>query len=309
MSKFYNDFQEIMEEHLISFKENEQYLVSHHEKKRCFYSEVSENLFPPIRHGFLQYVYENGMPLHDFINHVRSSQAFAINLLYPLLIQDKDTLIKLLSKKSEIKIITGFEFEFSPSTNILGEWKSDENRPLEYVTAVDLKVDTKNEKNEDVTFLIEVKFTESEFTECGGYNSGKNTEELKQACHKSSIIWDEYKKCYLNGAKLTREYFSDSFNPQKSFRKEFFENECPFISNHQCLRNHSLAKKLGKAFFVLVYHENNNFILDKWKAYKSLLLDDSDLFEISSGEIIDLTKLKNLKKYYNDRYWLSTSKH
>jgi len=81
MSKYSNEFQERMENHLIIFKEENQYLLSKSEKKRFLYSDLSDNFYPSLKHGLLQYIYENGIPLHDYANHVRSSQAFAFNLL------------------------------------------------------------------------------------------------------------------------------------------------------------------------------------------------------------------------------------
>jgi len=52
MKRFDNEFQRVMEDHLIKFKEGIQYLPSPSIKKRCFYSELYDNLFPPIRSLF-----------------------------------------------------------------------------------------------------------------------------------------------------------------------------------------------------------------------------------------------------------------
>jgi hypothetical protein len=120
MSKYSNEFQERIENHLIIFKEENQYLLAKSEKKRFLYSDLSDNFYPPLKHGLLQYIYENGIPLHDYANHVRSSQAFAFNLLfYP--IKKQEELLKYLSRKigNELVLITGFEFEYSPEPNIL----------------------------------------------------------------------------------------------------------------------------------------------------------------------------------------------
>ena len=299
-----------MEDHLIKFKEEEQYLPSASKNKRCFYSELADNLFPPIRHGFSQYIFEKGMPLHDYVNHVRSSQAYCINLLYPMISQNKSGLLQLINSKIKEKVteIKGFEFEYSPETNILGEWKSDQNRPEEYVTAVDLRLDLLSNKKEIITLLIEVKFTESGFTSCGGFNSGGNQGNLRLPCDNSSILLTDYTQCYLNGAKLKRHYFIPDYNPTKSFKTEIFKKECPFINNHQCLRNHSLAKHLTKnqkTYFVLLYHENNTSIFDAWNKYKSILKNSDDVFEIKGKEIIIASDNSNLKKYYQDRYTLT----
>ncbi len=80
-TKFDNEFQMLMEDKLINFKECRQYLPSK-SKKSWMYADFSENLFPPIRHGFMQYIYDYAIPLHDYINHVRSSQAYCINTFF-----------------------------------------------------------------------------------------------------------------------------------------------------------------------------------------------------------------------------------
>jgi hypothetical protein len=307
MSKFDNDFQGKMESHLIEFKEKKQYLLSKSAKKKCFYSELSDNLFPPIRHGFMQYINETGMPLHDYVNHVRSSQVYCVNVFYYLLAYKQECLMKIFSKliKRELNKIMGFEFEYSPEKNILGEWKSENNRPEEYVTAVDLRIDFSTIGNKVITILIETKFTESSFTSCGGFNSGANQGDTRNVCEHSELLIGDYRKCYLNGAKLKRKYFNEIFNPQKDFKKENFIGACPFIENHQCLRNHSLAQILNEeneTYFVLMHHDDNIEIMEYWKKYKAMLNNDSMVFEIAASEIVDNVNDDNYRKYYRDRY-------
>lgn len=307
MSKFVNDFQKDMEAHLVAFKENEQYLPAPSQRKKCFYSELSDNLFPPIKHGFLNYMSNNGMPLHDFVNHVRSSQVYCINVLFSMISLNPNALLKVLGDKigKELSKIVHFEFEYSPEKNILGEWKSDANRPDDYVTAVDLRLDVAGNAGQEITFLIEVKFTEDGFSECGGYNSGANVGSYKQVCLDSSVLLRDYKLCYLNGAKLHRKYFDKDFNPADSFKNEFFQKECPFRFNHQTMRNHTLARKIGSSgsvYFVLLYHESNQSIKNHWDDYRKWVKDESDLIELTGKELVDHSGNETLQKYYKDRY-------
>ena len=316
MNKFDNDFQREMEAHLLRFKIAKQYLPSN-SKKAWLYNDIADNLFPPIRHGFLQYIYDEAIPLHDFINHVRSSQAYCINTFYPVLTQNPDALLALLSKKIKrtLKSLTRFQFEYTPDTNVLGEWKSDLNKPEEYVTAVDLRLDMEDNNGKKVVFLIEVKFTESSFSHCGGYNSGGNTGETRAACSNGLDILKDYNLCYLHGSngrgKLKRKYFK-FFEPMTDYFKDSaFSGECPFIELHQCLRNHALVRHLIStgvdAYFVLLYHEKNKYILEQWHKYKTLLHPErsSNLFEICGEEIVEHSKLETLQSYYKDRYNLS----
>ncbi|HRZ42660.1 MAG TPA: hypothetical protein P5228_08150 [Bacteroidales bacterium] len=307
--KFDNEFQEQMENQLIRFKEENQYLPSKSPKKACFYSELSDNLYPPVKHGFLQYILQYGMPLHDYVNHVRSSQAYCINILYPMVALYPDALLEVLSQKTgkHLSKILFYEFEYSPETNILGEWKSDDNRPEEYITAVDLRIDTMDSEGHTVIFLIEVKFTEADFTSCGGFNSTGNIDKTREVCEDSSKLLTDFHLCYLNGAKLKRTYFDSDFNPSMSFKNSVFQKQCPFANNHQCLRNHTLARKLSQThptYFVLLHHESNESIMQWWNKYKNILNDDKDLLELTGRELVQKSGNRLFEKYYNDRYTL-----
>ena len=316
MNKFDNKFQQEMETHLIDFKINKQYLPSN-SKKAWLYNDIGDNLFPPIRHGFLQYIYDEAIPLHDYINHVRSSQAYCINTLYPILIQDLKSILDLFGIKvgRSLKKLTGFQFEYSPETNVLGEWKSDANRPEEYVTAVDLKIDTEDDKEKRILFLIEVKFTESYFTSCGGFDSGGNTGETRLACQNSKELLQDFNKCYLHGAngkgKLRRTYFNHFMPLSSYFENTSFADQCPFIPLHQCLRNHALVRyhrNLGdETYFVLMHHEMNTAILGEWKNYITILKPSiqTELFSLTGKEVVENSGIDTLKLYYRDRYTLS----
>lgn len=315
MSKYKTDFQRDMENHLITFKNERQYLPATN-KKKWFYHDISDNIYPPIRHAFLDYAYRTGIPLHDYINHVRSSQMFAINTLYPLLQKEEDKFLEIINKhipKEQLEVID-YQFEYSPEENILGEWKSDENRPEEYVTSVDLALITKDFEEKKSSILIEVKFTEDEFSNCGGYNSGGNKEETKKVCYNSELLLEDFNRCYLQGAKgkskLKRKYF-DYFN-KEDFNEACFKGNCPFIRTHQCLRNHSLGRALVDtgnveySYFILIYHENNEAIIEKWNEYLDTL-SDSTKKEVNAIRIEDFvanSEDETYKKYYDDRYKL-----
>jgi hypothetical protein len=307
MSKFSTKFQEEMENHIIKFKEENQYLISKSEKKRHLYSDISDNFFPSSKYGLLQYIYENGIPLHEYVNSVRSSQAFAFNLLFfPL--QKQEGLLKYLSDKIGQKLIQikNFEFEYSPDKNILGEWKSDENRPEKYVTSVDLFIETVSDEGYSIDFLFEVKFTESEFGTCSGYDSNGNVGDTRTGCDSPEKLLDDYKLCYLNGAKLKRTYFDEKFNPKLNFKPDMFVSKCPFERFYQCLRNHSLSYKMDhKTYFCLVYHDKNSEILDQWQSYKDMCKDTSTLLEIRASDIVKSIDDKLYQKYFRDKYLIS----
>lgn len=310
-----NTFQEEIENHLIAFKTDHQYLPPTN-KKEWLYHDMSDGLFPPIKHGFLQYAYNSGMPLHDFVNHVRSSQMFCINLFYYLLQNEPNVLLKVLGKYSKIELasIQSFEFEFSADSNILGEWKSDNNRPEEYVTATDLYIKAANKSGEEIGYLIEVKFSENEFTKCGGFESKGNLSESKTVCNNANSLLHDFKSCYLHGAngksKLSRTYLD--YFVKSDFKESAFSSNCPFILNHQCLRNQALLralvsnKKIDRGFFVLVNHDSNVKIIDEWEKYNEILSEDAkqEILHISASSFIKSAENKNFTKYFYDRYMI-----
>lgn len=306
-------FQEKLEEHLIDFKSNRQYLPPTN-KKKWLYHDMSDNIFPPIKHGFLQYAYDTGMPLHDFVNHVRSSQMFCINLFYHLIKNEPQVILRILSNqvnKQLVKIIE-FEFEFSSDSNVLGEWKSDENRPEEYVTVTDLFLKATDEFGKSIGFLIEVKFSENDFTKCGGYSSNGNSSITKSACENGLLIQNDFKTCYLQGAsgksKLKRKYL-DYFD-KAEFTDTAFSKECPFISNHQCIRNHALLRaliadrRIDNGFFILVHHDMNESIINEWVDYYNILSNSTqkEVLKIKAGDFVKDSLNENFRKYFKDRY-------
>ena len=310
---YLNKFQEDIENHLIDFKSKKQYLPPTN-KKKWLYHDMSDNLFPPIKHGFLQYIYDSGMPLHDFVNHVRSSQIFCINLFYHLIKNEPDKLLKVVSNYTQIDLIQieTFEFEFSSDSNVLGEWKSDANRPEEYVTATDLFIKVRDKFNKALGLIIEVKFSENDFTNCRGFISKGNSNDTKIVCSDGKLLLNDFKACYLQGAngksKLSRKYLD--FFKKSDFVESAFLQKCPFIFNHQCIRNHSLLRaliadnKIDYGYFVLVHHDSNENIIKEWNDYKSILEDSiaKEIIRINAGEFVEESGNDNFIKYFKDRY-------
>jgi hypothetical protein len=302
-----NKFQASIEKQLIDFKENHQYLPPVHPKKRWEYLEVTDNLYPPIRHGFMQYAYDNGVEFHDYVKHVRSSQVFGFNIIYPVIQREEDA-VSVFNRfiPNKLTSIEKWFFEYQPENNELGEWKG-ENRPIKYVTSVDFAIFGINTMGNKVVVLIEVKFTEDNFSECGGYKSNANND--KDFCSKNFSKNEISRKCYLV-MKKHRKYFEYLHHSYK-----WTENGvCPFRDNNQCMRNHAFANALkekgmaDKSYFGVLYHERNKEIEFQWNHYKDFCTEKErqNLFEIKANDFVLATKDSTLNKYYNDRYHLKT---
>jgi hypothetical protein len=308
------DFQKTIEAKLIIFKEEQQFLPCKNNKKKWQYFDISDNLFPPIKHSFLQFAYDNAVPLHDYVTHVRSSQIFAVNLVYPLLI-DKDNghraILNIFSKiaNEQFTRIIDYSFEYSPDKDLLGEWPGD-TKPSEYITTVDISVICENTNKDKFIFLNEIKFTENEFGPCNGITSKGCTFENRKNCENFQNVIYDYKKCYLHQKirqRSARKYFQ-YFNLRNELIME--QGECPFINNNQCIRNHALARslkldgKFKKTYFGLIYYDKNNDIEEEWKKYRFLFKEQSELFSIKASEIVKEYDNNIYKLYFEKRYGL-----
>jgi len=313
IKKFDNSFQEKMEEQLIKFKIEKQYLPSS-KKNDWVYENIIDNIYPPQKYEILQYFSENNIQLHKHIKHVRSSQMFAFNILYYLLTQEQSALIQIINQKSKQTLteITDFKFEYSLENNLLGEWKNKKLSSNDHLTSVDTIILAKDKNKKRFAFVIEVKFTEPSFSACSGEKSEYNKKDSRLACENSVLLLDDFNNCYLQGAKgksnLKRKYF-DYFN-QESFRHDKFNNICPFAKNYQSLRNHALSKALiqekivDEAFFVTLYHEGNKSIEKDFKIYADVLAphEAKNIFAVTSQEIVNSSKNSTYKNYYANKY-------
>jgi hypothetical protein len=306
------EFQNEILERLIDFKEKQQFLPGKNVKKKWQYFDISDNLYPPVKHSFLQFAYDNSIPFHDYINHVRSSQIFGINLFYPLLIDENNghkAIINVFSKIADDKFvrIVNFSFEYSPDIDLLGEWPGN-NKPSEYLTATDLAITFENINKDKIIFLIEIKLGEYEFSPCRGISSNGCSRDKKNNCLNFKSVIKDYKKCFLhqrNGPRSARKYF-EYFNFEDELIME--QEECPFINNNQCMRNHALARALmkenncKKSFFGLIYHNENKDIVEEWNKYSELLKKNKELFVIEASKIVDEYNEEIYQLYFKKRY-------
>ena len=300
-----NGFQKDMEKHLILFKESRQYLPPIHEKKRWEYLEVLDNLYPPARHGFMQYAYNSGLEFHDFAKHVRSSQVFGFNIIYPII--NNRNAVDIFNKfiPNGIAKIDKWFFEYQPEKDELGEWKG-KNKPLKYVTSVDFAIFGRDSKNNKIVVMIEVKFTEDKFSVCGGFKSNGNND--KQFCSEEFNKDNLNNRCYLV-SKKHRKYF----NYISSFYIWNNDKKCPFLENNQCMRNHAFAKSMikagvvQKAYFGLLYHDDNECINTLWQRYKNTCAEEEkeNLFDIKASCLVKEANDMMLSNYCRDRYRLT----
>ena len=161
-------------------------------------------------------------------------------------------------------------------------------------------------------FLIEVKFTENDFTKCGGYASNGNSSKTKLTCENGEMLLNDFQTCYLQGAngksKLHRKYLD--FFDKTDFSEIAFSQKCPFILNHQCIRNQSLLRalisenKIDNGYFVLLHHDLNESIKKEWDLYLNNLSDKAkkEVLKISASDLVKESANENFRNYFKDRY-------
>jgi len=234
---------------------------------------------------------------------------FGFNIFYPLL-TNADIVRTFVERLAPVKgEIDHWHFEYQPERDCLGEWQGP-LKPIDYITSVDFAIFLKCHDGQRVAILTEVKFTEKEFTPCGGYKSNGN--KNKDFCKNSFNIDNMDSNCYLASEK-GRKYSSllnDIYN-------EASGTSCPFLTNNQCMRNHAFAKalstkdkaivdKVDKAYFGLVFHDENKPIQGKWNEYEDMCVESEKplLFEVKASNLISCNPDKTYRKYMADRYKL-----
>jgi hypothetical protein len=299
-------FPDRIQDHLIGFKERQQYLPPTNPRKPWEYIEITDNLYPPIRNGFLQYAYDESIDFHDYARHVRSSQAFGFNLFYPL-IKERSVLAAFPEAiRKNAGPVTEWHFEFQPRKDYLGEWAGDQ-QPIDYITSVDVALFFTRTTGERVAVLCEVKFTETGFSKCGGFSSRGNHD--KKFCD-GEFSWDHVEnRCYLVSQK-GRRYFqltAGSHTHESTAR-------CPFADNNQCQRNLAFANAIrgdttDEAYFCLVHHDDNQVIQDAWDQYIALCLPEERLrlFRLKASDLVAHSSDETLRRYFEERYQIGSA--
>jgi hypothetical protein len=125
---------------------------------------------------------------HRWVLHVRSSQAFALNLFAPL---DEAGLRRVLGYLGHQVLRTDPpEFEYSDDSDRLGE-SSQRHR---HQTQVDVVLRGTGASGERVVALIEVKFTEIDFSGCSAYDDPANP--ARDVCRSPGLFGSEPDRCF-----------------------------------------------------------------------------------------------------------------
>lgn len=319
-----NRFQQQMQKRLIAYKECVQHIPREAGQQPYLYPKWNQGLFPPTAKSFISHLEKAAFKLHSWAHHVRSSQIFAFNLFWPFVDGDVQLLVQPLSRiLPELGHIEKLNFEFVPETDVLGEWPGD--KPKGAFTASDVGIIYRTAKNQRAILLIEVKFTEAEFTPCNGYRSCANTR--RDVCEDWHTFCNETNMCYLvrtKHATKDRRYWeilTTEFGDVAHFirNEDLTMGKCPFIRDfQQPMRNHTLALGMLQqksididiAHICLVYHDQNQGIRQKWQAYRNAVSDPGRVLTLPATKVLrGATSVQGgfwskYLKYHKERYGL-----
>jgi hypothetical protein len=218
--------------------------------------------------------------LHGFIAHVRSSQAFALNLFGPLGRAGARDLLRRFNQ--QIVEADPPEFEYSGPGDPLGE----RTPGHDHVTQVDVLLRGRTSSGETHVALIEVKLSEIDFSLCSAYLDPRNP--ALEVCRTAGPYGGDPARCHQltnHGGPTRRQYdvLLGSTADQSAAGAG-----CPYrLGANQPMRNVALARWLlttGQAdavSYALCAPEHNPAIWRRWAQIKPL-------FALSGVELVDL---------------------
>jgi hypothetical protein len=125
---------------------------------------------------------------HRWVLHVRSSQAFALNLFAPL--DDSGVRQVMTHLGHELSHVEPPEFEYCDSSDRLGE-SSTRSR---HQTQVDVVLRGSTATGVRIVSLIEVKLSEIDFGQCSAFGASAN--DARDVCQSPGLFGGEPQRCF-----------------------------------------------------------------------------------------------------------------
>lgn len=178
---------------------------------------------------------ERGL-LHRHVDHVRSSQAFALNLFGGL---DDEAVSRLWSLIDPAVIVQrGIEFEYTDPEDALGECQP--NRP--HRTQVDVVLSGETSQGARHLAFIEVKLSETAFGACSAF--GRDENDSRRVCQQPGAWGGDPSGCFQlrNHGTSTRRQYDTVLDP--TWISATTSSGCEFLELNQPMRNVALARSL-----------------------------------------------------------------
>lgn len=211
--------------------------------------------------------------LHDKVAHIRSSQAFALNLFGPL---TPDTVGVLLARTLGVDVVDGEPpvFEFTDELDRLAE----RSPQSEHQTQVDVLLRGRAGDGRPLTLLVEVKLSEIDFSDCSGFEKLEN--DARPTCAARGAFGGDPLRCFQlrsGGAAGRRRY--DAYLGRLAELPGYAG--CTFRGGmNQPMRNIALARVLleeqpgSLVGYALCAHDENVPIWTRWRDAGRVFGDD-----------------------------------
>ena len=237
--------------------------------------------------------------VHKMAFHMASSQCACINLFLPVLLDSKanEIISKIpgcpcdFDKIDRSKLYKGFCFEYWGQDITSGKGLLNDHSNVAGTDA-DIAIAYLNKKGENCLWLIEHKLTETDFTNCGGYKSYKNSN--KNLCKNNCLekIIENPQLCHYH--RIGYKYWSILQSKKDLFKPLQNQKGCPFQDGtNQLFRNQMLAFALENTnmykhvYFSVVIHKGNTALEKTMTKYRQLISNDIKFTSFTNSDVID----------------------
>lgn len=224
---------------------------------------------------------------HHMIGHVRSSQAFALNLFAPLDEQGRRAVAAALGV--DAAEVTAPQFEWSDPADHLGE----RTNASPHATQVDVRLDCITKGGATVTCLVEVKLSEPDFNPCSAWLSPKN--DRLDVCSTAGPFGRDTTACFQlrNHDREQRREYDTALGPLAP-DKAGGTGGCWFrFGGNQVMRNVALARSLvlqgasDSAVVALCAPSGHRAIWRRWiEAKERLAVSGVSLVELPAEAVV-----------------------
>ena len=291
-------------------------------QRPLLWARWTDGVHPAYRKLAGRVVAEDSVRLHEYAAHLRSSQAFALNLFLPFREGSRTKLAECVGGLIGTPLsIDRVQFEWVPPGPLLGELVGERPMDDEPATAVDVVLWSRLPDGQRAAVLLEVKLTEDGFTNCNGRTSRGN--RRKDVCDSARLFFDDPAACYLRrpqGKQRDRRYWEIFATSHGSVRDAFpgapSEGRCPFAFHaQQPMRNLAIARGMeqaensvvARAWFALCPHDENAEIVEHWDNWRALLPDPTMAPVLVASDIVRAGEAQghgDWAAWMRDRYML-----
>lgn len=209
--------------------------------------------------------------VHTYFSHVRSSQAFALNMLAPLTPQAWTEIARHHLGDPDAQVVEPVAFEYTDPDDALAE----ATKASPHATQVDCLVRVRLGNGRTHAMLIEVKLSEDNFSTCSAYMSPNNTRQA--ICAQPGPFGGDPTGCFqlANHDREHRRRYDEMLGRPRDEPVTF---GCWFRDGaNQVMRNAALAKALivrgevESASMLLMAPDDHTAIWEQWHRHIALL--------------------------------------